>query len=144
MKKMMMVAGVCGVLMTCCVAWRSGGKQQAVKPSKLAMDNGKKVYAQRCLACHQADAGGVPNLNPPLIGTSYVKGDKVKLISIVLKGMTDRVEIDGDSYSNNMPPHNDLTDQQIADVLTYVRNSFGNRASAVTIAQVKAVRASLK
>ena len=62
------------------------------------------------------------------------------MIQIVLKGMTDRIAIDDEEYSNNMAPHNDLTNQQIADVLTYVRNSFGNNAGAVTVAEVQAVR----
>ena len=87
------------------------------------------------------DGGGVPRLNPPLIKTTYVSGDKKKLISIVLNGMTDRIPIDDEYYSNNMASHKDLSDQQIADVLTYIRNSFGNKASIVTIAEVKAVRA---
>ena len=54
--------------------------------------------------------------------------------------MTDRIPIDDEYYSNNMASHKDLSDQQIADVLTYIRNSFGNKASIVTIAEVKAVR----
>ena len=54
--------------------------------------------------------------------------------------MTDRIPIDDEFYSNNMASHKDLSDQQIADVLTYVRNNFGNKASAVTAAEVKAVR----
>ena len=101
---------------------------------------GKEVYAKVCLSCHQIDGGGVPKLNPPLIKVSYVTGDKKQLISIVLKGMNDRIPIDDEYYSNNMASHKDLSDQQIADVLTFVRNSFGNKASIVTIAEVKAVR----
>ena len=54
------------------------------------------------------------------------------------------VEIDGETYSNNMAPHNFLSDQEIADVLTYVRNSFGNKASAIKAAEVKVVRATAK
>lgn len=107
---------------------------------KASVKRGEKVYTKVCLPCHMADGGGVPNMNPPLIQTSYVLGDKTKLIGIVLHGMNERVPIDGDYYSNNMAPHNDLTDQQIADVLTYVRNSFGNKASAVTPTEVKQVR----
>jgi len=102
---------------------------------------GKGVYTKVCLSCHMEDGGGVPRLNPPLIKTTYVSGDKKKLISIVLNGMTDRIPIDDEYYSNNMASHKDLSDQQIADVLTYIRNSFGNKASIVTIAEVKAVRA---
>lgn len=112
---------------------------------KASIDRGKTVYLQQCLACHQVDGGGVPHLNAPLDGATAVVGkDKARLISIVLKGMTDRVEIDGEYYSNNMAPHKELTDQQIADVLTYVRKSWTNKATAVTPAEVKAVRAKIK
>ncbi|WP_298391181.1 cytochrome c [Hydrotalea sp.] len=107
---------------------------------KVSIQRGEKVYNKVCLPCHMADGGGAPNMNPPLIQTSYILGDKTKLISIVLHGMTDRVAINGDYYSNNMAPHNDLTDQQIADVLTFARNSFGNKASAVMPVEVKSVR----
>ena len=112
---------------------------------KASIERGQNVYLINCLACHQVDGGGVPHLNAPLDGATAVKGnDKAKLIRIVLKGMTDRIEIDGESYSNNMAPHPELTDLQIADVLTYVRNSWTNKASAVTPAEVKAVRAKIK
>jgi mono/diheme cytochrome c family protein len=106
-------------------------------PLAATMARGKAVYKKTCIACHQADGGGVQNLNPPLIETEYVTGNKTRLIIIVLKGFKERVEIDGDTYGNDMPPV-PLTDQQTADVLTYVRKSFGNKASAVTLAEVKA------
>ncbi len=107
---------------------------------KESMARGKKVYDKVCLSCHMADGGGVPKMNPPLIQTSYVLGDKKKIIYIVLHGMNDRVPIEDEYFSNNMAAHTDLNNQQIADVLTYVRNSFGNKADAVTVAEVKAVR----
>src|SRR5690242_15787357 len=114
-------------------------------PSKITMDSGKKVYDAVCLACHQANGMGVPRMSPPLTKTSYIKGSKTKLIQIVLKGMNSEQDgdIDGLSYSNAMAPHSDLTDKQVADVLTYVRNSFGNKETVVTAAEVKAVRAKL-
>ena len=62
---------------------------------------------------------------------------------MVLKGLTG-VEINGNKYHNVMAPHDFLTDQEIADVLTYVRNSCGNKAKAVTVPEVKAVRAKTK
>lgn len=104
------------------------------------MQRGKKLYTQYCASCHQPDGGGVPGLNPPLEKTSYVLGSKTKLIRIILKGLNTHEEIDGETYSNNMAPFNYLTDQQISDVLTFVRNSFGNKASAVTPGDVKYVR----
>lgn len=104
---------------------------------------GKQIYSQYCLSCHQADGGGVQNMNPPLIKTSYVLGDKTRLTKVLLNGLQD-VDIDGEPYNNVMPSHDFLNDQQIADVLTFVRNSFGNKASAITAAEVKAVRATNK
>ncbi|MDR6565161.1 Cytochrome c, mono-and diheme variants [Chitinophaga ginsengisegetis] len=115
---------------------------QTKKPgANPAMARGKKVYEQYCLTCHQVDGSGVPHLNPPLIKTTFVLGDKPTLVQVILKGMQSSVPIDDEYYSNNMPPHNFLKDQEIADVLTYVRNNFGNKASAVTAAEVKAIRA---
>jgi mono/diheme cytochrome c family protein len=109
--------------------------------SAASVARGKIVYANICLACHMVDGGGVQNMNPPLTQTTYVLGNKTTLIKIVLNGFKEDVEINGQTYSNNMTPHSDLKDQQIADVLTYVRKSFGNKASTVTIAEVKKVRA---
>jgi mono/diheme cytochrome c family protein len=108
---------------------------------KASMDAGSKVFMEYCVTCHQADGMGVPNMNPPLAKTTYVTGDKTRLIKIVLNGFNDDVDINGERYSNTMASHDFLQDKEIADVLTYVRNSFGNKASAVSAAQVKAVRA---
>jgi len=113
-------------------------------PFQSSIERGGKVYYEQCLSCHQADGGGVQKMNPTLIKTKWVLGDKTQLIQIVLNGMNGKTEINGDTYQNVMAPHSDLTDQQIADVLTYVRNSFGNKASAVSVLQVKAVRAKTK
>jgi mono/diheme cytochrome c family protein len=112
---------------------------------KASLQRGQKVYEATCLACHQADAGGVPNMNPPLIKTKWVLGDKKALAKIVLHGLKGgEISIDGDTFNNPMPAQETvMTDQQIADVLTYVRNSFGNKASAVTVADVAATRAKL-
>jgi mono/diheme cytochrome c family protein len=101
---------------------------------------GQKVYMQYCVSCHQVDGGGVQHMNPPLIKTTYVLGDKSRIIKIVLHGFSEDVDINGDSYSNTMPSFDMLKDQEIADVLTYVRNSFTNKASAVKVGEVTAFR----
>jgi mono/diheme cytochrome c family protein len=111
---------------------------------KTSITRGQVVYAKYCLTCHQVDGSGVPNLNPPLIKTKWTLGSKTVLIQQVLKGSSGKIEIDGDTFSNTMPPLKTLTDQQIADALTYVRNSFGNKASAVSAAEVKAIRSKTK
>jgi mono/diheme cytochrome c family protein len=125
----------------------TGMKQISVQSNKptselhqKSLEAGEKIYKKLCLSCHQADGGGVPNMSPPLIKTSFVLGDKEKLIGIVLNGLKN-VDINDETYNNPMPALGPvLKDQEIADVLTYVRNSFGNKASAVTAAEVKTVR----
>lgn len=111
---------------------------------KASITRGQAVYAKYCLTCHQADGSGVPYMNPPLIRTKWTLGSKTVMIEQVLKGSSGKIEIDGDTFKNTMPPLQTLTDQQIADVLTYVRNNFGNKASMVTPAEVKTVRAKTK
>ncbi len=105
------------------------------------MQKGKKIYEAKCLACHQADGGGVPNMNAPLDGASNVVGkDIARLVRIIRYGYNERVALDGFYYSNAMTASPDLKDNEIADLLTYIRNSWSNKAPAVTIAQVQAVK----
>lgn len=141
----------------CALAWCSSPALAQKKPAPKAkpapaktaaisaatLTAGKAVYVQNCLTCHQADGGGVDGLNPPLTKTSYVLGDKTRLVKVVLNGLQGE-DIEGEPYNNVMPGFDALTDQQIADVLTYVRNSFGNKASALKAPEVKAIRATNK
>ena len=110
------------------------------QPTVYQPDSGKIIYETYCLACHQEDGSGVPNMNPPLIKTDWVLGDSTRLINVILKGLKN-TEINGDSYSNEMPSHDFLTDYQIAEVLTYVRKSFGNQAGSISSEDVKKQRA---
>ena len=111
---------------------------------KAQLQRGKIVYQKNCLTCHQVNGGGVPKMNPPLINAAFVKGDKQKLIQWVLLGSVEKVPIDGKYYSNNIPAQATLKDGDIADVLTYIRNNFKNKASAITAADVKSTRAAIK
>lgn len=115
---------------------------QATKPAAkpAVKSSGQLIYEQYCLTCHQANGSGVPNLNPPLRNTEWVTGDKTRLINVLLNGLQGE-EIEGEMYDNAMPAHNFLNDQQIADVLTYIRSSFGNKAEPVVADDVKKVRA---
>ncbi|MEY4459523.1 MAG: hypothetical protein RIT38_728, partial [Bacteroidota bacterium] len=98
------------------------------------MQKGKKIYETRCLACHQADGGGVPNMNAPLDGASNVVGkDIARLVRIIKYGYNERVALDGFYYSNAMTASPDLKDNELADLLTYIRNSWSNKASAITV-----------
>jgi mono/diheme cytochrome c family protein len=100
---------------------------------------GKKIFETRCLVCHQADGGGVPNMNPPLDGSTGVNGkDIVRMVKIVTNGLDERVALDGMYYNNAMTANPDLKADAIADVLSYIRNSWSNKAGLVTVAQVNA------
>jgi mono/diheme cytochrome c family protein len=101
--------------------------------------NGKKIFETRCLVCHQADGGGVPNMNPPLDGSTNVQGkDLARLVKIIKNGYDERVALDGMYYNNAMTANPDLKEDAIADVLTYIRTSWSNKAGVVSISQVKA------
>ena len=131
--KIFLKAGLAACLV-CCFSFR------IQDPLKESIDRGKKVYESTCLPCHQSKGSGVPGMNPPLIQTRYVLGATDTLINIVLNGLDEELEINGQSYSNPMPGQPQLKDEEVADVLTFVRNSFGNKASAVTAAEVKKQR----
>lgn len=110
--------------------------------------SGQTTYMMVCFACHQPTGLGMPNMFPPLAGSDWVTAPKPdRLIRLVLQGYTGPITVNGKPFTSVaplMPPQATLTDQQIADVLTYVRNSWGNKATAVSPNEVAAIRASEK
>jgi len=105
---------------------------------------GKSLYGQYCSSCHQTDGSGVPGMYPPLAGTKYVNGDAEWLVESLVNGLEGPITVKGEEYNNLMPPMDYLSDKEIADILNYIRQSFGNDAEAVTEEQVSQIRASLK
>ena len=113
--------------------------------SEAQIKAGQTVFMTVCFACHQPTGLGLPNMFPPLAGSDWVNAPKPdRIIRNVLHGVMGPLKINGKPFTTPapmMPPQaSALTDVQIANVLTYVRNSWGNKASAVTPAQVKAIR----
>lgn len=111
---------------------------KGASPEVLA--SGLQVYTANCAACHQVDGSGVPNIQPALIDDDIVAGDPIQLIRVVLKGPATVLPPGRPTYSNTMPPFSRLTDQQIADVLTYIRHDFGAQASPIEVQQVQTIR----
>lgn len=111
---------------------------------------GKAIYAREgyCITCHQPDGKGLPSSGfPPLAGTRWITGSQDRLIKLVLKGLHGPMEVKGKKYSGQVPmtPFGGmLKDEEVAAVLTYVRNSFGNKASAVSPVKVKSIRSATK
>jgi mono/diheme cytochrome c family protein len=130
-------------------------KEEDIKSSLTGSDRelfvlGKEIYAREglCSTCHQPDGGGLTASEfPPLRGTPWVTGSPERLIKVVLKGLMGPMEVAGRSYSGQVPmtPHEGmLNDTEVAAVLTYVRNSFGNKASPISPDLVKTVREEVK
>ena len=102
-----------------------------------AAPDGKAVYTKNCSSCHQATGQGLTGTFPPLAKNDVVTGDPNKVIHILLNGLNGPIKVNGTSYNNAMPPwKGTLSNAEIAAVITYIRSSWGNKASAVTEAQV--------
>ena len=120
-----------------------------LKGDDLALfSKGKEVYSKEgyCVTCHQADGNGLTASGfPPLSGTEWVTGDQVRLVKVILKGLMGPIEVNGKQYEGAVPmtPFEGLSDQEVAAVATYIRNSFGNNASPIQPSVVKEVRATL-
>jgi len=104
------------------------------------LKRGAAVYARTCVACHQPTGKGLPPVFPPLAEAPIVNGDATLPIKFILHGLMGPVTVAGTTYNSMMPAVAGVNDQEISDVLTYVRASFGNNSSPVTVEQVKAVR----
>lgn len=109
----------------------------------LAGQDGGQLYGLYCSACHGADGKGATGGQfPPLAGSPWPLGNPERAVKIVLHGLHQPVEVNGKTYNLEMPPQGAaLPDDQIAAILTYVRSSWGNKASAVSVDQVKKIRA---
>jgi mono/diheme cytochrome c family protein len=107
-------------------------------------DLGKRVFNQICITCHQANAQGVPGVYPPLAGSEWAQGDEQRVIRIVLDGLNGPIHVADKDFNNVMAPLGSvLRDEQIANVLTFVRSEWGNKAPAVSADTVSKVRAEL-
>ncbi|MFP4622288.1 MAG: c-type cytochrome [Bacteroidales bacterium] len=104
---------------------------------------GERVYEKHCLTCHQKDGSGVPSMYPPIVNNPRVKGGKERLTKIIIEGQTGKIEVHGRYYNGVMPPFRDLSNREVAAVLTYMRKGFENDTTAVTVQEVKAVRDTL-
>jgi len=106
---------------------------------KESIERGKDIYITNCLTCHLDQGEGIEDVYPPLAKADYLMADKKRSIQQVLYGATGEMKVNGKTYSTEMVGI-DLNDQQASDVLNYIRNSFGNKGSAVTPDEVKVSR----
>jgi nitrite reductase (NO-forming) len=118
------------------------------KQGKLSLDEqiaaGKSLFAGNCSVCHQSTGLGLPNVFPPLAKSDFLMADKRRSVELVLNGLTGPITVNGAAFNSVMPPMSQLNDDEIAYILTYVRNSWGNKGEPVSAAEVAEVRATTK
>ncbi len=105
-----------------------------------AIKAGEQLFAGTCSTCHQSNGQGIEGVFPPLAGSDYLAADTTRAIGVVLNGLSGEVTVNGKSYSSVMPPMSQLNDDEVAYILTYVTNAWGNQGAAVTAEQVRGVR----
>ncbi|MEO0423073.1 MAG: c-type cytochrome [Pseudomonadota bacterium] len=114
----------------------AGDRRTAIVIDTSAAIDGSAVYAANCVACHQANGGGLAGVFPPLASSEWVLGDDARLVQILLHGIVGSIEVQGQTYAGAMPAFGQLADGEIAAVLTHVRATWGNDASPITPQQV--------
>jgi mono/diheme cytochrome c family protein len=112
----------------------------AVAKNPASASDGATVYLTNCSSCHQSNGQGVAGAFPPLAGNATVTGNPVATIAIVKNGLEGRLVVNGQAYSGIMPAwKKQISDEQIAAVVTYIRSAWNNHASAVSLADVQGV-----
>jgi nitrite reductase (NO-forming) len=105
------------------------------------MAAGKALFNGTCSVCHQANGAGLPGVFPPLAKSDYLNADPARATAIVTHGLSGKVTVNGKEYDSVMPPMNQLNDDEVANILTYVLNSWDNKGGQVKTEHVKAMRA---
>jgi nitrite reductase (NO-forming) len=109
-------------------------------PDAASLERGKAVYSRTCIACHQPTGMGLPPVFPPLAGSEWVSKDASIAVRNIVNGMQGPVTVKGVTYNSMMPPVAGLSDKDIADVVNYVNNTWGNKGPTVTEEEVKAIK----
>ncbi len=121
-----------------------GNPKLATLSKEIQMEKGRGVFLQTCFVCHQVDGAGIAGQIPPLAKSDFLaKMSNEEAIHIILAGRSGEIEVNGKKYTGTMTPLNYLRDDQVANVLTYVRNTFGNEGAAISAAEVQKVRATV-
>ena len=106
---------------------------------KASIARGKEIYIASCISCHMDEGQGLEGVYPPLAKADYLMADKKRSIQQVLYGASGEMKVNGKIYNMEMTGF-ELKDDEVSDVLNYIRNSFGNKGAAITAAEVKAAR----
>ena len=138
MKKLIAFTFICGLALA---SFTLKSSQDAALQK--SMKAGKEVYSAVCLACHMDKGQGIPNVFPPLAKSDYLMADRKRTVKNLIQGLKGEITVNGTKY-NQVMPASGLDDRDIADVLNYVMNSWGNKADDIlTETEVAKIRADL-
>lgn len=126
------------------VATAQEARVQGTLTKQQQIQAGSSLYKGTCSVCHQDSGSGLPNVFPPLAKSDFLTADSARAIEIVLNGLSGPVTVNGATYTSVMPPMSQLNDDEIANILTFVMNSWGNSGPAITAKQVEGTRARTK
>ena len=119
------------------------GAAYAQKPVALdftkSIKAGLEIYSTNCQSCHLENGEGIEDTYPPLASSDYMMADKNRLINLILNGSSDPMVVNGKTYQGYMPGY-PLNDQEVSDLVNYIRNSFGNKGGITTPTEVAAAR----
>lgn len=138
MKKILLPALVVAVG-EICSAWDQGRSPKQDDALAKSKERGKTIYMELCITCHQADGKGVEGAFPPLAQSDFLLNTRDKAIHAVKFGQEGEITINNVTYNNVMPAPG-ISDQEVADVMNYVLNSWGNKGKFVSLKEVEAVK----
>lgn len=122
------------------VATAADATQKGTLTKEMQIAAGKTLYMGTCSTCHQTNGEGMAGVFPPLAKSDFVNGDRQALISVPLNGLVGPIRVNGQEYNSNMPPMSQLNDDEIANILTYILNSWDNKGGHISAEEVKTVR----
>ena len=126
MKSILSSIILCGILIIAC----SSKEKNQDKALKESMARGQVIYKDFCVVCHQTNGEGVENAFPPLAQSDYLKANRIESIKAVKFGQTGEIIVNGVTYNNAMAPLG-LYDEEVADVMNYITNSWGNKSDKI-------------
>jgi dissimilatory nitrite reductase (NO-forming), copper type apoprotein len=126
------------------VATASHAHAKGTLTKEQQIEAGSILYKGTCSVCHQDSGEGLPNVFPPLAKSDFLQSNPQRAIAVVLNGLTGPVTVNGATYNSVMPPMSQLNDDEVANILTYALNAWGNKGPAITPDEVAKVRATTK
>lgn len=128
--------GIGAALLAAYLAFHSCQGEQAIRTAQYTV-NGQKLYVTQCQNCHGAKGEGLGDLYPPLTDSTFLSANRNQLACMVKNGLSGPIEVHGRTFDTEMPPNPQLAPIEIAYILTYIGNSFGNEMGIFTLEEVQ-------